>query len=131
MMSVKQSFVALLVLSILTSQHTKAEERVIRLEGKSAHVVVNISGGAIANFHLVEQKLNPLSWQEASNAAGPRWMGHFLCLDRWGPPSEAEQSNGMPFHGEASHVEWQILDAPELKDGQIVAEMAATLPWQD
>ena len=55
-------------------------------------------------------------------------MGHFLCLDRWGQPTEAEQKNGMPFHGEAAHVEWQVLQAPAEKGGKIHAEMAAALP---
>jgi hypothetical protein len=89
---------------------------------------VEIDGGAISNFHLVEKNLNPLSWREASSTPGPQWKGHFLCLDRWGSPSDAEGHNGMPFHGEASRVEWKILYEPVLKNGQIVAEMAATLP---
>ncbi len=76
----------------------EGEERVIRLQNQSAQMVVN-AGGAIADFHLMEEKLNPLSWRATSDAPGPRWAGHFLCLDRWGPPSEAEQRNGMPFHG--------------------------------
>jgi hypothetical protein len=124
----KESIVALLVLSVLTSPHPRADERVIRLEGRSARLVVNILGGAIADFHLLEQDLNPLSWRESSDGPGSRWVGHFLCLDRWGPPSEAEQRNGMPFHGEASRVEWQMLRGLELRDGQIVTEMTAALP---
>jgi len=67
----------------------KAEDRVIRLEGRSARVVVEIDGGAISDFHLVDKNLNPLSWREASSAPGPHWRGHFLCLDRWGAPSDA------------------------------------------
>ena len=107
---------------------TKAENRVIRLEGRSARVVVEIDGGAISDFHLVGMNLNPLSWREASSAPGPHWRGHFLCLDRWGSPSDAEGHNGMPFHGEASRVEWKILSGPASKNGQIVVEMATTLP---
>jgi hypothetical protein len=55
-------------------------------------------------------------------------MGHFLCLDRWGQPSEAEAKNGMPFHGEASKVEWQVTRGPERRNGGIEAEMSAVLP---
>jgi hypothetical protein len=51
-------------------------------------------------------------------------MGHFLCLDRWGAPSEAEARNGMPFHGEASHVSWRVVG--EVSRTQ--AAIAATLP---
>ena len=107
---------------------TNAQDRVIRLEGRSALVTVEIDGGAISDFHLVERNLNPLSWREASSAPGPHWKGHFLCLDRWGSPSDAERDNGMPFHGEASRVEWKILSGPASKNGQIVVEMATTLP---
>jgi len=46
-------------------------------------------------------------------------MAHFLCLDRWGPPSEAERLNGMFFHGEATRVRWRELGA---------SAMGATLP---
>jgi len=107
---------------------SKVEDRVIRLEGRSARVAVEIDGGAISDFRLVDKDLNPLSWREASSAPGPHWKGHFLCLDRWGSPSDAEGRNGMPFHGEVSRVEWKILHGPVVRSGQIVAEMAATLP---
>jgi len=50
-------------------------------------------------------------------------MSHFLCLDRWGQPSEAERKNGMPFHGEATRVEWKV----ESSTGTSVT-MSAALP---
>jgi len=55
-------------------------------------------------------------------------MGHFLCLDRWGPASAAETRNGMGWHGEATRVAWQVLDTPTNKDGRIHTAMAAQLP---
>jgi hypothetical protein len=36
-------------------------------------------------------------------------MGHFLALDGFGAPSEAEAAAGMPFHGEASHQVFRVL----------------------
>src|SRR5688572_20597036 len=125
-----QRFILLLLCFIpcLAWAQSKVEDRVIRLEGRSARVAVEIDGGAISDFRLVDKDLNPLSWREASSAPGPHWKGHFLCLDRWGSPSDAEGHNGMPFHGEASRVEWKILHGPVLRSGQIVVEMAATLP---
>jgi hypothetical protein len=54
-------------------------------------------------------------------------MAHFLCLDRWGPPTAAELRDGMPFH-ETSRVEWKQLGANERQAGRIVAVMEATLP---
>jgi hypothetical protein len=97
------------------------------LEGKAARVAVDPGGGSIVQFQINGQDLNPLTWTSGEPApAHP--MGHFLCLDRWGPPSEAESKNGMPFHGEASHVTWQVVRAPLQSGGEIQAELAATLP---
>jgi hypothetical protein len=98
------------------------------LKGKTAQVVVDIGGGSIADFHLLSQGLNPLRWEEQGAPTAPRPMGHFLCLDRWGPPSEAEQKNGMPFHGEAARVQWDVLVQPESSERGVQAQMAATLP---
>jgi hypothetical protein len=50
-------------------------------------------------------------------------MSHFLCLDRWGQPSAAELTNGMPFHGEVTRVEWKSEDAAKSQ-----ARMSARLP---
>jgi hypothetical protein len=99
------------------------------LEGNVARVMVDLGGGSIAAFQFKDGSVNPLSWTEGG-AAGmePHPMGHFLCLDRWGPPSEAEQKNGMPFHGEASRVLWRVITPPEKKAGGIRTEMTANLP---
>lgn len=102
--------------------------RSLVLEGKAAQLVVDLGGGSFTDFHLKSQGLNPLQWGMDEKSTAPRPMGHFLCLDRWGQPSEAEQKNGMPFHGEAANVEWQTLQSPIEREGKIVAEMGATLP---
>ncbi|HTE21026.1 MAG TPA: hypothetical protein VK689_21885, partial [Armatimonadota bacterium] len=93
------------------------ERRLLQLESSAASLTVDLTGGVLTDFHLAGDPLNPL-----------RGMGHFLCLDRWGQPSEAEAKNGMPFHGEASKVEWRVTRAPERRNGGIEAEMAAELP---
>lgn len=33
-------------------------------------------------------------------------VGHFVCVDGFGPPSEAESAAGMEGHGEAHRLEW-------------------------
>ena len=78
-----------------------------------AQVVVDLLGGSIADFHLRDQGVNPLSWGREGAAEGPSSMGHFLCLDRWASVSEAEAENGMPGHGEASAVPWRVVRGPE------------------
>jgi hypothetical protein len=103
--------------------------RTVRLRSPAATLVIDLGGGSIVDFHLADGGLNPLRWLgpgDEDKAFRP--MAHFLCLDRWGPPSEAELRNGMPFHGEASRVEWKQLGAPERQAGRIVAAMEATLP---
>lgn len=78
---------------------------------------ISLQGGVLTEFRLAGDQVNPL--------AG---MGHFLCLDRWGPPTEAEARAGMPFHGEASKVPWRVVRAPVQTGGALEAEMAADLP---
>ena len=74
-------------------------------------------------------EVNPFSW--ASPGAGdsaPHGFGHFLCLDRWGPPSEAEGANGMPYHGEAPNVAWHPDEAPHEEGAAVRGRMSAVLP---
>lgn len=106
------------------------------LESKAAQLTVDLGGGSIADFHLSDQPLNPLSWDSWSFSADPsappppdaRSMGHFLCLDRWGPASEAETKNGMGWHGEATRVNWNLLGKTTREGGRLVAAMGAQLP---
>ena len=99
------------------------------LENQAARLVVDLSGGSIGDFHLKDSGLNPLRWATPppgeTSIAG---FGHFLCLDRWGPPSETEGAKGMPYHGEAAHVEWTIARDAVDQNGLIQAEMTALLP---
>src|ERR1051326_1483074 len=103
--------------------------RVVRLDGRGATLVIDLGGGSIVDFHFGRDGLNPLRWLAPADAdKALRPMAHFLCLDRWGPPSAAESRNGMPFHGEASRVEWKQIGASERRSGRISAVMEATLP---
>jgi len=102
--------------------------QIVVLESKAAKVVIELAGGAISDFHLAGQDLNPLRWELGSDKLTPRLKGHFLCLDRWGAPSEAELKNGMPFHGEAPRMLWQSRAQPRATTGAKEAEMAASLP---
>ena len=105
-----------------TTRHT------VTLDGKAAQVVFDLGGGSLTKFHFQDMTLSPLNWGEVGDPLAPRPMGHFICFDRWGPPSESERKNGMFFHGEASRVNWNLIQQPEEKAGMIEAEMEATLP---
>jgi hypothetical protein len=99
------------------------------MENSAARVVVDLSGGSIADFRFRGSELNPLQW--ATPAPGKTditGFGHFLCLDRWGPPSQAEGAKGMPYHGEAAHVKWAVARDVTNSTGVIEAEMTALLP---
>jgi len=94
-----------------------------------ARLVVDLAGGAIGEFRSKNSEINPLSW--AHPKAGDtsiHGFGHFLCLDRWGPASDAEAALGMPYHGEASNVEWSIAHDVKENGGVLEAEMRAKLP---
>jgi len=92
------------------------------LESDSARVVIDVRGGSITVFEFLDQKLNPLGWNSKPGTE-PREMAHFLCADRWGQPSAAELKNGMPFHGEATKVEWTVALATKTE-----TKMSALLP---
>jgi hypothetical protein len=94
----------------------------LTLENGTAKIGWDLSGGALVDFQLKEQPINPFTWEEKGTAAA-RFRGHFLCLDRWGAPSAAELGAGVPFHGEASRMEWRQIGKTA---GE--AEMTARLP---
>ncbi len=101
------------------------------LRGSAAVVVIDLSGGAIGDFHLAtgDNPVNPLAWNlPKAGDAGIHGFGHFLCLDRWGPPSDAEGARGMPYHGEASNVAWTLERESKATDGHPEAVMTARLP---
>ena len=103
--------------------------RSLVLRGTAAQLTVDLAGGSLVDFHLAGQNLNPLSWAAPKEGdTGIHGFGHFLCLDRWGPPSDAEGRSGMPYHGEAANVEWKSVGGIEEAAGAQVATVAARLP---
>ena len=81
-----------------------------------ASLTVDLYGGAIIDFHLnTDEKINPLSFaftkeqMPGNNKKGAVFQGHFLCLSRWGLPSEGEIKAGACDHGEFSNIEWKLL----------------------
>ena len=85
------------------------------LENNSCSLSAESFGGAIIDFHLKDDtQINPLSFaftkeqMPDNNKNGAPYCGHFLCAGRWGLPSKGEIKNGMPNHGEAANIEWQI-----------------------
>lgn len=82
----------------------------VKLSAGRGEAVFDLGGGSLMSFRL-HGRLNPLGWLDVSDSTiNYRPMAHFLCLDRWGQPSPGEQIAGVPFHGEATRVEWRIED---------------------
>ena len=82
-----------------------ALRQALLLENSVARLTVDLQGGSIGDFRLGSKPINPLAWgTPKANDSSIHGFGHFLCLDRWGPPSDSEGARGMPYHGEAANV---------------------------
>ena len=102
--------------------------RAATIQSRDLRVTVLIEGGHIAEIHDMATDVNPLwtpPWPsmepslfdrekhsaygaavDASLLAGI--MGHNLCLDIFGGPSQEEAAAGLPVHGEASLVIYDV-----------------------
>jgi uncharacterized protein (TIGR02246 family) len=109
--------------SLMSAEEIVDGRRSIVLDGAKSRLVIDILGGSIVQFELKDHGLNPLRWANTGPTDQARQMSHFLCLDRWGLPSEAEAANGMNGHGEAGRVEWDVV-----ADDDSSAHMSAVLP---
>lgn len=85
----------------------------IELNNESAVITAELFGGAITGFHLQKGAVNPLSFaftneqMPENNKGGAPFRGHFLCMGRWGQPSDEERKAGMPDHGQIANIMWQ------------------------
>jgi len=129
----KLFFNTTLVLGFFLSTHIFAQplrdRDVVVLENGEAKMIVDIAGGSIASLTLPGNPVNPLHIlypDEGSTA--PAGFGHFLCLDRRGAPSIAEQEQGMPFHGEATNRVWDVTRDPHQIGEGTMLQMSCTLP---
>jgi hypothetical protein len=106
--------------------------RAVQLENEAVRLTVLVEGGHIAEIFHKTAGVNPLwtpvwpsiepsqydparhseygSDAESKLLAGI--MGHNLCLDLFGGPSEAEASAGVTVHGEASVRPYSITEEP-------------------
>lgn len=99
----------------------------MKIENSKVLLQINLSGGSYFDFHLKEQPINPINWR-ATKPEEQMFMGHFLCFDRWGPPSKAEQANGFRHHGEVNTESWELLTSPQVNEGALTCSMMCRLP---
>src|SRR5262249_42613779 len=105
------------------------------LSNDKLELTILLQGGAFANLVLRDdpEKLSPL-WNPARMAreAGQKppsgfALGHFVCVDGFGPVSREEQAAGMPGHGEAHAQPWQMRSS-EKKGGAATLVFSTRLP---
>lgn len=100
---------------------------VIKLENNCIELQVNLNGGSYFDFHFKDLPVNPINWV-SKDPEYPPFMGHFLCFDRWGPPTEAEKTNGLKHHGEVNTQVWKVLNETQNIEGFTTSLMRCSLP---
>lgn len=103
------------------------KKEVVTIENRKLLLLVNLFGGSYFDFHLKDLPVNPINWHIDDNVK-PDFMGHFLCFDRWGPPTKPEKANGFLHHGEVNTVKWKLLTEPHYENGLNECSMLCKLP---
>ncbi len=107
----------------------------ILLSNDRIQLVVLKTGGSFPSITLVDdpQRTNPM-WdsiradhEQGRPARESGAVGHFVCVDGFGPPSESERKAGLGGHGEAHRLAWSTEFAGDL-DGASVIRQAVMLP---
>ncbi|MBC8032842.1 MAG: hypothetical protein H7Y03_01760 [Chitinophagaceae bacterium] len=111
---------ALLLFSLGLMKPGRMNGQQKELTNKMVSLKINIAGGAYTHFGFIKDSINPLSWKlsqkdmPVNNRNGAPFQGHFLCLGRWGSPSEGEIKKGVPHNGEPSRDKWLIHSSSNL-----------------
>ncbi len=114
------------------AETTYRNRRAAQIAHEGLRLTVLVEGGHIAEMVHEETGVNPLwqpPWPTIEHSAYDRKrhpeygsdaeskllagiMGHNLCMDIFGPPSEAEAAAGLTVHGEASVAPYEIEAGP-------------------
>ncbi|MFN7924353.1 MAG: hypothetical protein U0Q16_29895 [Bryobacteraceae bacterium] len=139
-----RTFPTILVLSIpVLSAAVAFAQRAVDFEGRPATALENDrielqilnKGGAFASLMLKSgtEKMNPL-WnpirmarETGGDARFGDSIGHFVCVDGFGPTSKEEQAAGYQGHGEAHRQPWERVSATK-EGGVTKIKFRATLP---
>lgn len=109
------------------SHHGLLAQEPALLDGKPVLVIANdkltlsvrTQGGSMVRLVLNEDpdKVNPMHVS----------LGHFVCVDGFGPVSPEERQAGLPGHGEAHRVPWEVVSSGK-KNGITTVAFSAALP---
>jgi hypothetical protein len=91
---------------------------VITLSNDKLSVALRAMGGAMVRLVMKDDsgQLNPFEG-----------LGHFVCVDGFGPVSREEEAAGLPGHGEAHRVPWDIVSSGK-ENGTLTVQFSAALP---
>jgi hypothetical protein len=117
--------VTMAILVLLASAVSTAQQQA-SLDGRPVMILSNDKlsltlralGGAMVRLLINDDQsqLNPFEG-----------LGHFVCVDGFGPVSKEEEAAGLPGHGEAHRVPWDLLSSSR-EGGTLTVEFGATLP---
>jgi hypothetical protein len=119
-------FVRVASLLVLSAAWTISAQEEVTLDGRPVRIIANDKlaltirsvGGSMVQLFMKDDpsKLNPLEG-----------LGHFVCVDGFGSVSPEERAAGLPGHGEAYRVRWD-LQSTEKRDATLTVAFAAALP---
>lgn len=91
---------------------------VISLANDKLSIALRAVGGAMVRLVLNDDsgQLNPFEG-----------LGHFVCVDGFGPVSKEEEAAGLPGHGEAHRVPWDVVSSGK-ENGALTVQFSASLP---
>jgi hypothetical protein len=125
-----------LTITIAAQERTTFESlSAITLTNDKLALTVIPEGGAMAQVVLAgdPDRNNPL-WNpmQIARNAGLKpptdfYRGHFVCVDGFGPVSPEERAAGLPMHGEAHRLPWN-LDSYQKQDQTMTATFSVRLP---
>jgi len=120
MLPTRPAILTAAVLAVLSAPVERASQAppVMELSNGALVIAIRETGGAIASVTMADDpdRLNPL-----------HSLGHFVCVDGFGPTSEEERAAGLQMHGEANRLPWTLTD--RTADGQTTSvAFTVTLP---
>jgi hypothetical protein len=131
-MPARASVPARTVIVLLACAVSALAQEPVLLDGKPVFMIANdkvtlavrSEGGAMVRLVLKDDPaaVNPLHAE----------LGHFVCVDGFGPVSPEERSAGLPGHGEAHRVPWELVASGRTNAaggaGTTTLSFSATLP---
>lgn len=115
--------------------HSYLGREAVLLRNERIQLVVLKNGGSFPSITLTNdsERTNPMwdSFRADREQGRPERLGggvgHFVCVDGFGQPSEAERAAGMEGHGEAHRLEWSTEFAGRAGDSYVLRQ-SVTLP---